>query len=232
MQERETDDDLMAAIGAVISDLDGTLVDSNDAHAQAWTRAMREHGYDVTFEHIRQFVGMGGDNLLPSAIGIEKDSPRGRDLAHRHDTLFRLEYMPTIKPFPQVRALFERMLADGLRVTLATSGEKSDMEKLLKVARIDDLITLRVSSADVENSKPHPDLIHVALERLGCAPEETIMLGDTPYDIEAADKAGVPTIALRCGGFSDDDLRDAAARYDNPADLLAHYDHSPLKRAL
>lgn len=220
----------MAAIRGLISDLDGTLIDSNNAHAQAWTRAMQAHGYDVTFEYIRSFVGMGGDNLLPTAIQVDAESERGKELAERHDAIFRAEYLPTLEPFPQVRALFERMLAAGLRVTLATSGAKEDMDVLLKRAHIDDLVTLRVSSADVEKSKPNPDLIHVALEKLGCAPEETLMLGDTPYDIEAAGKAGVATIALRCGGFSDDDLSRALALYNDPADLLAQFAASPLVR--
>ena len=220
----------MVKIRGVISDLDGTLIDSNDEHTQAWTRAMREHGCDVTFDQIRRFVGMGSDNLLPSAIGIEADSPRGKEIAQRHDAIFRTEYLPTLKPFPQVRALFERMRVDGLIIAVATSGEKEDMEKLLKLAQIDDLVGFKVSSADVEKSKPHPDLIHVALERLGCAPEATIMLGDSPYDVQAASKARVGVIGLRCGGFSDDDLRGAVALYNDPADLLAQYNVSSLVR--
>jgi HAD superfamily hydrolase (TIGR01509 family) len=218
----------MATIRSVISDVDGTLIDSNDEHAQAWTRAMREHGYDVTFEHIRQFVGMGGDNLLPSAIGVDADSERGKEIAKLHDAIFRGEYLPKLWAFPQVRALFERMRAGGLMIAVATSGEKEDMEKLLKLAQVDDLVQFKVSSADVEKSKPHPDLIHVALEKLGCAPEETIMLGDSPYDVQAAGKAGVGVIGLRCGGFSDEALRGAVELYHDPADLLAHYDDSPL----
>jgi HAD superfamily hydrolase (TIGR01549 family) len=222
----------MAKIRGVISDLDGTLIDSNDAHAQAWTKALQEFGYEVTFEQIRRFVGMGGDNLLPSAVQVEADSPLGKEIVKRRNAIFRAQYMPTLKAFAQVRALFERIQADGLRVTVATSGEKDDMEKLLKLAKIDDLVKIKVSSADVEKSKPNPDLIHVALERLDCAPEETIMLGDSPYDVEAAGKAGVAVIGLRCGGFSDEDLSGAVALYDDPADLLAHYDTSPLKRSM
>src|SRR5262245_26922969 len=102
----------MATMRGVISDLDGTLIDSNDAHAQAWTRALREFGYDVTFEQIRRLVGMGGDNLLPTSVQLEADSPRGKAIVERRNAIFRAEYMSTLKAFPKVRALFERMQAE------------------------------------------------------------------------------------------------------------------------
>lgn len=218
----------MTKIRGVILDVDGTLVDSNDAHAHAWIEALHAFGYDITIERIRQLIGMGGDNLLPSAIHIEQDSPRGKEIARKHDQIFKSDYFPRLKAFPQVRELVERMQREGLRIAIASSGEKDDVQKLLALAKIDDLIETSVSSADVEKSKPDPDVVQVALKRLGFDANEVVMIGDSPYDVQAAGKAKVAVIGLRCGGFSDQDLKDTVALYDDPSNILANYDTSPL----
>lgn len=218
----------MAQLRGVILDLDGTLIASNDAHARAWVDALAEHGYHVPFDEVRPLIGMGGDNLLPTLIGLEKETPAGEAISERRKEIFKERYLETVEPTPGGRALLERMRAEGLRLVLATSAAEGELEHLLAIAGVDDLIEQQTSSSDAESSKPDPDIVQAALEKLGFGPDEVAMLGDAPYDIEAAGACGIATVALRTGGFSDADLAGARAIYDDPADLLARYDRSPL----
>lgn len=220
----------MTHIRGVILDVDGTLVNSNDAHAHAWVQAMAENGHQVPFDKVRPLIGMGGDKVLPETVGAAKDSDEGKKISQRRKQIFMQQYLPTIKPFPHTADLLTRMREAGLTLVIATSAEPDELNKLLQVIGPDasDFFKQETSSKDAPNSKPDPDIMHAALQRLGCPAAQAVMLGDTAYDIEAAAKASVPTIALRCGGWSDDDLRGALAIYNDPADLLAHYDHSPL----
>ena len=215
--------------GAIL-DVDGTLVDSNDAHARAWVDAFRELGFDVPYEKVRPLIGMGGDNLLPVAVGIEEDDPRGERLSKRRGEIFKEKYLKTLKPFPGTRDLLKRMRREGLELAVASSASKADLKPLLEIAQAADLIDSKTSSDDAENSKPDPDIIQAALKRLEMPPGDTLMVGDTPYDIEAAARAGVKTVAFRSGGWKDDGLKGALAVYDGPADLLARFDESPFAR--
>jgi HAD superfamily hydrolase (TIGR01509 family) len=217
-------------VRGIILDVDGTLVDSNDAHTQAWVDALRAHGFEVEFDKIRRLVGMGGDNLLPSAISVEKDSEVGKKISKTRGEIFKSQYLPKLKPFAHVPDLLKRMRASGLTVVAGSSAQPEELDKLLDIAGAKDLVQAVTSAGDTENSKPDPDIVQVALKKMGLPPDEALMMGDTPYDIEAAGKAGVGTIALRCGGWDDADLGDAVAIYDDPADLLTHYDESPLMR--
>ena len=217
-------------IRGVILDVDGTLVDSNDAHARAWVEALAEEGIRVEFERVRPLIGMGGDKLLPEISGIEEESPEGKRISERRGEVFKEKYLPSIKPCRGSRELLKRMKGDGLKLVVASSAKEDELDPLLEIAGASGLIEEKTSSDDAENSKPDPDIIQAALDGSGLSPEEAVMLGDTPYDIEAAKKAGVDTVALRCGGWKDEDLAGAIAIYDDPADLLAHYDRSPLKR--
>lgn len=216
---------------AVILDMDGTLIDSNAAHVHAWVEALREHGHQVSEEHIWPLVGMGGDNLLPAAVGISKESKEGKEISERRGEIFKTRYVPGIQPFPGVRPLLERLRKEGLRLVIATSSPGDELEKNLEIAGIADLLEDSTSASDAGRSKPDPDVVKAALDRLDLPAAEVVMLGDTPYDIEAAGKAGVKVVAFRCGGFRDDDLKGALAIYDGPADLLARYGESPLARA-
>ncbi len=216
----------MSKIRGVIIDVDGTLVDSNDVNAQAWLDSLEEYGHQVPFERARGLVGMGSDTFLPEAIGVEKESPEGSAISERRSVIFKERYLPTIKPFPQTRALIERMQKQGLQLIVASSAQADEVEALLKLAGVDDLLKQRVSASDADASKPNPDIVEVALEKLGLRADEVVMLGDTAYDIEAAKKAGVATVALRSGGWQDADLADAVEIYNDPADLLANYDTS------
>jgi HAD superfamily hydrolase (TIGR01509 family) len=212
---------------AVILDMDGTLLDSNDAHVRAWVEALREHGREVSEEQIRPWVGMGGDNLLPAAVGISRASAEGRRIAETRGEIFR-SCLPRLKPFPGVRPLLERMRRDGLKLVVATSSPADEVGKAVEIVGAGDLLDDVTSAGDTARSKPDPDVVHAALRLVGVSAGDAIMLGDTPYDVQAAGQAGVPVIAFRCGGFRDQDLQGAIAIYDGPADLLAHYDESPL----
>ncbi|HEX8691584.1 MAG TPA: HAD family hydrolase [Longimicrobium sp.] len=214
---------------AAILDIDGTLIDTNDAHAHAWVDTCAEFGIQVPFAKVRPLIGMGGDKVLPELTGFAEESERGKEIKERRGAVFRERYLPSCRPFPGARELLERMTGDGLQLVVATSASKDDMGALLKAAGVADLIEAKTSSSDAEESKPEPDIVQAALDSAGCAPGEAVMLGDTPYDVEASTRAGVPCVALRCGGWwKDDDLAGAVAIYDDPAELLARYDESPL----
>ena len=222
----------MKPIRGVILDVDGTLVDSNDAHARAWVEALAEHGIDVEYEKARRLIGMGGDKLLPEIAGLEEDSSLGEKIGETRSRIFKTKYLPHLKPFPRVKELLKRMTDDGLKLVVASSAKEDEMEELLKIAGATEFIEDKTSSSDAENSKPDPDIVQAALDDLGLPPDEVIMLGDTPYDVEAAARAGIKTVALRSGGWRDAELPGAEAVYDDAADLLARYDSSPLaKRA-
>ena len=213
---------------AVILDMDGTLLDSNAAHVHAWVEALKSHGHEVSESDIWPCVGMGGDNLLPAAAGISKESAEGKKIAETRGEIFKSRYLDHLKPFPEVRPLLERMRQDGLRLAIATSSPEEEVNKAIEIIEAKDLLEDVTSASDAAKSKPDPDVVQAALDRLKLGAGEVVMLGDTPYDIQAAGKVGIGVIAFRCGGFRDEDLKDAIAIYDGAADLLARYDDSPL----
>lgn len=215
------------AIRGVLLDVDGTLIDSNDAHARSWVETLAEFGYKLPLERLRELIGMGGDHLLPEATGLEKDSSQGKAISERRKQLFKERYLSQIQPFAQVRPLLAHMRGAGMRLVVATSASPDELEALLERSGAQDLIEASTSSGDVKHSKPDPDIVGAALERLDLPKETVLMLGDTPYDVEAARRAGIRIVALRCGGWRDDDLQGALAIYDDPADLLAHFGESP-----
>jgi HAD superfamily hydrolase (TIGR01509 family) len=215
----------------VLLDVDGTLLDSNDAHAEAWVRALRDAGRDVAFAHARRLIGMGGDKVLPELSGLDEDSAEGKRIEKRRKAIFQRELLPTLRPFRETRALVERMRADGLTLVVASSSDRETLEGLLEQAGVRDLVDEITSSSDVDASKPDPDVLHAAIRNSGHPADALVMLGDTPYDVLAAERAGVQVIALRCGGWHERELAGAAEIYDDPADLLASYDRSLLGQA-
>ena len=219
------------AIRAVILDMDGTLVDSNEAHAQTWVDTLREFGHDVTLEAVRPLIGQGGDKLLPRLTGHTRDSDIGQRIAARRTARFEQQYLPSIRPFPGSRQLVEHMHNRGLRLVIASSSSEQHLRLLVEAVDIGDFIENATSASDVDGSKPDPDVIEAALARLGLDAAEVMMIGDTPYDIEAAARVGVRTIALRCGGWEEKDLTGAIAVYADPAELLENFDSSPLTGA-
>lgn len=211
----------------IILDIDGTLVDSNDAHAASWVDALRAYGIEVPFERVRPLIGKGGDKVLPEVSGVDPESARGREISARRKAIFREEYLPKLAPFSGARALLERMKRDGFTLVVGTSAEADLVSGLLDVAKVRDLVDETTTSDDAERSKPDPDIVEAAVAEAGAEPRRAWMLGDTPYDIEAAARAGVRCVALRCGGWDDAALAGAIAIYDDPLDLLSRYETSP-----
>lgn len=218
----------MSHLQMLILDVDGTLVDSNDQHAHAWVDAGQALGVTIDYPTVRCMIGMGGDQILPQLTGYTKDSPEGQRFSHCVDRIFRDRYLPQVKPFPQVRELLLRMRQAGLQLVVGSSARKDQLEPLLAIAGIQDLIQHAICAAEVAHSKPAPDIISQALAAVHAAPQQALMLGDTPYDIAAAGRAQVGSIALLCGGWRKRALADARAIYQDPADLLAHFDTSPI----
>lgn len=220
------------SLRGVLLDVDGTLLLSVDAHARAWSDALREAGHAVAPERVRPLIGMGGDRVLPRLVpGLEEDDPKGTHIAQRRSEIFLERYAPELKAAPGARPLLERMQADGLQLVIASSAKADELGVLLERAGVADLIRLKTTSDDAEDSKPAPDIVSAALDNGRLRADEAVMLGDSPYDIEAAARAGVAVIAVRCGGFPDDTLRGALAIYDDPAHLLRAYEASPLARS-
>lgn len=211
---------------AVIFDVDGTLVDSVDLHAQAWQDAFRKFGHEIAFDAIRGQIGKGGDQLLPVFLSEKDLKAYGKELEAYRSQVFKERYLSKIRAFPQVRELFERLRADGVRTALASSAKGDELEHYKSLARISDLTQEEASSDDAEKSKPHPDIFEAAMARLGdVRAEDAVVVGDTPYDAEAARKARLRPVGLLCGGWPEDELRQAGciAVYKDSADLLAHY---------
>ena len=218
-------------VTAVLFDVDGTLVDSNDAHCRAWVKAFWEYGLTVDPTAVRRSIGMGGDKLMPAVSGIQHDSPLGELIAKRRAKIFRREQLPRLKPFSGAKDLVAAIKDRGCTAVAASSAKEEELKPLLAIAGVDSLMDGQTSSDDAKESKPAPDIIEAALERAHADPSEAIMIGDTPYDIEAATRAGMKTIAFRSGGWRDADLNGAIAIYDGPWDLLARIDESPLRRS-
>jgi phosphoglycolate phosphatase-like HAD superfamily hydrolase len=205
---------------AMLLDVDGTLVDSNDSHARAWVDVGRECGLDIRYEIVRPLIGMGGDKVIPRLTGWEKDSPQGKEIGERHGKVFRERYLPDIRAFRGTHELLQFLRGLGFQLVLATSAGKEDLEAIVRHATLEGLIDDHTSSAEVDSSKPDSDIVHAALAKAGVDARDALFLGDTPYDVEAARRAGVRCIALRCGGWwTDDDLHGAIGIHDDPAAL-------------
>ncbi len=214
---------------AVILDVDGTLVDSNDAHTRSWLDLLAEGGHRASYEYVRHLIGKGSDKVLPELTGVSEDSPAGHEMARRRLEIFKDQYLPYLRAFPGTRALALRMRGDGIKLVVATSASGEVLGRLLDTAELRDLVEQATTGDEADNSKPDPDIVCAALSRSGAPADRVLMIGDTPYDIEAAGRAGVRTIALRCGGaWSEQDLAGALAIYDDPLDLLINYEDSPL----
>ncbi len=210
----------------MIFDIDGTLVDSNDAHARAWVRAFADEGIEVPFEQVRPLIGMGGDQLVPRVTGTGKGDPRYQALSDGWKRHFQEEELPNLRGQPGARALLKALQARGLRLIAGTSADEALVADLLKIAGVEDLLTEHTTASDVEASKPEPDIVRAAVTKLGLAPAEVLMVGDTPFDVESARGAGVDTVALRCGG--DSRFEGAVAVYDSPQDWLDQLAASPV----
>jgi len=213
-------------IQAFIFDVDGTLIDSNDFHAEAWQKAFEKYDKKVPFDKIRPHIGKGADTLLPEFLSENEIEEFGDEIADLRSEIFKDEYLSRVKPFPKVRELFQRIKADGKQIALASSANEDEVEEYKKIANIEDLVEKSTSADDAEKSKPEPDIFQAALKLLGnSAPETVLVVGDTPYDAEAATKAKLKIVGVLCGGFAEKDLREKGCVeiYRDPADLLENY---------
>jgi len=213
-----------------VLDVDGTLVDSNYQHALAWYRALREVGEVQPVWRLHRLIGMGGDQLVKAVGGDELEQRVGSEARERQAGWVD-EMIGEVSPLPGARDLLLALKERGHRVVLASSGQPRHTDASLDKLDARGIADAWTSSSDVEASKPAPDLLQVALAKLGAAPDaRAVMVGDSVWDVEAAKKAGMPAIAVRSGGFGDDELRDAGAIavFDTPGDLAAALDDTPL----
>ena len=214
-------------IHGIIFDVDGTLIDSNAAHAKSWVDTLAEIGVDVPLRIVFPMIGMGGDKVLPSLSGIPEESERGKALGKRRWEIFTRDYLPHLGPTSGARELVERLRDDGYDLVIASSAGGSELGALLEAAEVADLFDLKTSSSDAEDSKPDPDIVQAAVKKIGHDPDELIMIGDTPYDVEAAIGAHVRLMGVLTGGWTREELSGAVSVYDDPADILHWYERSP-----
>lgn len=214
---------------AVIFDVDGTLIDSNDAHAHAWVDALTEAGHDVAFDEVRRLIGVGGDKLIPTITGLEHDSDAGERLSRRRREIFADRYLPHVRPFDGAGDLLRALAGHGHALAVATSAKKEELEPLLALTGAADVFDHRTSADDVDASKPDPDAVRQALQGLQASPDRVVMIGDTPYDLEAAHRAGVPFIAFRSGGWPTETFDRAVAVFAGPRALLTALSRTSLE---
>jgi HAD superfamily hydrolase (TIGR01509 family) len=215
------------AFDAALFDVDGTLIDSNGAHADAWTQALGELGVTVELARVRSLIGMGADKLLPTIAQVDQASLAGQEIIRRKKAIFD-QLLPGLIPTPGARALLEYLRDQGVVLVTATSADDRELQALLERAGIQNLFPKRTSKDDAEQSKPDPEIVRTALEKSQVRPERAVMIGDTPYDLEAAQRAGIAAVALRCGGFwRDADLAASLAIYDDPAALQSAWLKTP-----
>ena len=219
-------------VEALLCDIDGTLVQSNWLHAEAWRLAFAEIGIELEQEDVRRQIGKGGDELIPVYVPWWKRTQVETPLKEYRKYLFQKDFLSKVEPLPKAREFLVRVKDAGIRPALASSADKDDLQVYKKIVGMEDLIEKETSADDADRSKPHPDIFTAALSRLNLPPEKCIALGDTPYDAEAAGKAGMRTIGVMTGGWSAQDLMAAGCveTYDGVAELLGRFEESALVR--
>jgi HAD superfamily hydrolase (TIGR01509 family) len=215
--------DIFHDVQCVLLDIDGTLVDSNDLHVKAWERAFNRYGHAITSDAIREQVGKGGDQLVPALLP-DVTSKQSEAIAGAHDEVFQTEYLHQIRPFDRATELVAHLHGRGIKVVLASSSKRLEVDHYIRLLQIEKLIDASTCADDVENSKPAGDLFAAALAKIGSVtPAHARVIGDTPYDVIAAKKCGVETVAVLSGGFPEAVLRSAGARqvYSDVGEILA-----------
>jgi HAD superfamily hydrolase (TIGR01509 family) len=217
-------------VEVLLSDIDGTLVDSNALHAEAWRRTFEHFGIQVGMDEAWSQIGKGGDKLIPVFVG-ERDRARlEKEIEKFRKDIFHRDYMARIVSFPKSRELLVRVRESGKKIVLATSSKEEDVDTYKRIVGMEELIDEAATDADAKESKPEPDVFAAALRKVGLRADQAIALGDTPYDAKAAGKLGIRIIGVTCGGWKRDDLRDAGCIevYQDPADLLLRFNDSAL----
>lgn len=215
---------------AILFDVDGTLVDSNHFHVLAWAEVFHAAGHDFRLAQLHDEVGQGADNYVRALLPDIGDD-EAEELGKAHGRVFGKEYLHRVRPFAGAHELLQRCKDAGLKVMLASSANAREVKHHLQLLDAEDIVDGWTSADDVGCSKPCPDLFEAAARKAGVASSEALVVGDTPFDVGAADAAGIRTVAVRSGLFSDKKLSGAVAIYDNVADLLARFEGSPLNPA-
>jgi HAD superfamily hydrolase (TIGR01549 family) len=209
---------------AFIFDIDGTLLNSVDLHAESWAETLRRFGYETPLREIRRRIGEGADRLLAAILPETAHNTRNTiEQVRAH--LYRRAYLPKVKPFPRVAELLQRLKSDGHKVLLASSCTADEIDRYKAIARIRELVDCEVTSSDVEASKPAPDIFAKAQQLCQMRPADCIAVGDTIYDAQSATEAGLHFYGVACGASTVGELKDAGAKdvFKNPANMLAHY---------
>jgi phosphoglycolate phosphatase-like HAD superfamily hydrolase len=217
----------MRRYAAVLLDVDGTLVDSNDAHAHAWVETLGERGIEVSFARVRRMIGMGGDRLIAEAAGL-RDGKKTRKLQDEHAAVFSERWLRHVTVIDGARELVLQLRRDNYEIALATAAHEDVLRPLLEIAGIADLLDANAQPPRPPASKPDPAAIEVALSQLDADRSRVVLIGDTPYDVEAGRAASVDVIGVTTGGYSAEALAGAVAVYRGASDVLAQWDSSPL----
>lgn len=210
----------------VLFDVDGTLVDSVDAHARAWQEAFDHFGKQVAFDAVRAQIGKGGDQIIPHFLSSREKEAIGDKLEKFRGEIYKRNYLPSVRAFPKTRDVFERLVKDGVRLGLASSAKAAELKHYIEVARIGEFIDAKTADEDADKSKPAPDIFVAAMAKLGNPGVAKVrVVGDSPWDVEAARNANLACVTLLSGGFPEVDLKraGAAAIFRDPSDLLESY---------
>jgi HAD superfamily hydrolase (TIGR01549 family) len=215
---------------AVLFDIDGTLVDSVDLHARAWEEALAHFGKKVPYAEVRAQIGKGGHEILAALLSRDEQERFGEEVDEYRTSLYDREYLPSAQTFPQARELLAHVKQSGVLVGLASSCKRTELGYYLRMVGGASLVDAAITADDADASKPHPDIFEACLDRLALDPGEAVAVGDSPYDAQAASRAGITPLGVLCGGFEESTLRDAGcvAIYRDPADLLARFESSLL----
>ena len=209
---------------AILFDVDGTLVDSNDLHAQCWIEAFARFEKQFEYGIVRNQIGKGGDLLVPDLLNAREMQTFGEDVKTFRSSLFREKYLPQVKPFAFVDGLFEALAARGIKIALASSSDPEEVEYYTRLLGVEKLIEGSTSKRDAKFSKPSPEIFGAALEQAGSDPRFTFVAGDTPYDILAAHRCALPIVAVLSGGFERDQLAKAEFLFDDVRQILERID--------
>ena len=209
---------------AILFDVDGTLVDSNDHHARCWIEAFAHYGKRFEYDVVRHQIGKGGDLLVPDLLNAKEVRRFGEEVKKYRSELFREKYLPDVRPFPFVRELFQTLEKRGVKTALASSSDPEEVEYYTRLLGVESLIEGSTSKKDAKFSKPSPEIFDAALERAGSDPRWTLVAGDTPYDILAAHRSALPIVAVLSGGFERELLAKAEFIFDDAGAILERID--------
>lgn len=218
----------MRRYAAVLLDVDGTLVDSNDAHAHAWVDVFAERDVEVSVSRVRAMIGMGGDRMIEQVLGIPRGTRQNAAIGERRAKVFLDRWLARVRPLVGSRELVLRLRAEGYQYAIASAARSDELGALLEVAGVADLSERRTSSSDAKESKPDPEAIEAALAVVSAERSRAVMIGDTPYDVQAARGASVDMIGFTSGGWPEAALAGSVAAFAGPAGLLAMWEQSPL----